>query len=1579
MKRFSFCLAILLIFCFGVAHAQLPGQTTFIKLGSVTIGGAPAVNDTLYLTADAEVKFPIIYGNRDTIRYNTSNAFIIFSDADGVLEPDYYTHRGDGTATWAFATANGGNVKGLGTGKGMWIDTSGFYHKFDFPSLFKFSLFSADGAGADTVQFSGAGGLDDTGYVTEAAHRQDSGVFMTMRVLAKVADAGKYICIDSSAKYPPSGTWKWPAFALDTAAHIPSYNVFPTWSGAKCYVLINPNAPTNKPPVLNPIGSQNINEGVNLTVIATATDPDGTTPSLSASPLPTGASFTDNLNGSGTFSWTPGFNQAGPYDVTFIASDGKASDTEIVHITVNNVNRAPVLDAIGPKAVAEAANLNFTVTGSDLDGGTLTFGASPLPTGATFNASTGVFDWTPTYDQAGPYDVLFTISDGTLADSEMVTITVTNVNRPPVLAAIGAKNVQVGQTLNFGVSATDPDATTPTLSATALTNATFTDNTNGTGSFSFTPDAGQVGPQQVTFTASDGDLTDDEVVTITVEPKSNYFVFSKDTLTYTATINTNPPTQAVNITKGGDTELEYNATSAATWITLSNATGTTPADLFVGINTAGLVVTPSPYHDSVQVAGAGVSSKWIQVYLTITACPEIRLSKTAFADTIFVGESASVSDSIDVTSTGVEINFAAQASAGFTFPKPSGITPGKVSFVFDELFSAAGSFQRCFTVLGSSTDVEIPCPSQAQVCVSIVVKEKPCVTIHTSDSLLEFTAVQGDAIATPNARVFTVSSSDAERNFAFDVNAPIGNDWVYFDSTGGTSPFSGTTPAQVPVQVRPGTLGVGPHYIDIVVSSQSEEVCVPKLKVMTVFVNVTRRPSADTVRLANVPAVRGQTVEFPVYFVNSCPLQSLEVMFNFNPTFLHLSGVSYAGSRIEYVASKNAVIDNETGTVKLTADVGAQSQVPVGSGTWANLMFVVRPEAPLDYYPITLADCDCDNPLFVRDCGNGNENQVPEFVSELGGIQVAEIPNSVCGYVVDTDGVEIPGATVQLYGDFPNGTPEMTTTSSDIGSFFFEGVTSVPFDLYAFAKGYYPGKLEDLNFEAKGVKIVLTALKPLNKTSQWVDYFCDENTYLHAPLPVGSVVEAYTPTDLLVGQWEVKTAGSYGFMPVYRANSDFSDDGAHKDNIIRFFINGVQALAHGNTTYPESWDTVRVCLEYGATITKTCTLEAGKWNLVSWNVQTESQSILDVLGPYMNCIDVVLGFEQGGLTYDPTLPEFSTLWTTDHLSGYWIKVKDDCPVTLTLQGLPVPVSTPIPVTTGWNLVSYLPEEAYPPVTALNSISDILLYAYGSNSGNGIQIYQPGSEFNTLLEMTTCHGYWAKVSAPGTLIYPDGVPTFLAVQPRTSTNAVQSLSSVGGYITPTWVNLYASGLKLDGKTVGAGTLIEAHSVTTNAKVGTFTLKSDGKFGFMPVYANADDNNAALVPGGQFYLTVDGTKTKETFTWTSNGDRIQVASLSTGNSNGTLPDGFSLEQNYPNPFNPTTTISFMVPVSTRARIEIYNVLGALIAVPFDDAVEAGEHSIVWDGRNQNGQSVSSGVYLYKLVSDGYSEARKMMLLK
>ncbi len=89
---------------------------------------------------------------------------------------------------------------------------------------------------------------------------------------------------------------------------------------------------------------------------------------------------------------------------------------------------------------------------------------------------------------------------------------------------------------------------------------------------------------------------------------------------------------------------------------------------------------------------------------------------------------------------------------------------------------------------------------------------------------------------------------------------------------------------------------------------------------------------------------------------------------------------------------------------------------------------------------------------------------------------------------------------------------------------------------------------------------------------------------------------------------------------------------------------------------------------------------------------------------------------------------------------------------------------------------------------------------------------------------------------------------------------------------------------------------------------------------------------------------------------------------------------LEQNYPNPFNPQTTIAFSIRETSRVRIDVFNVSGALVRTLVDEARPAGAYTDVrWDATDRHGQPVASGVYWYRLTAGTYSEARKMVLLK
>jgi len=93
---------------------------------------------------------------------------------------------------------------------------------------------------------------------------------------------------------------------------------------------------------------------------------------------------------------------------------------------------------------------------------------------------------------------------------------------------------------------------------------------------------------------------------------------------------------------------------------------------------------------------------------------------------------------------------------------------------------------------------------------------------------------------------------------------------------------------------------------------------------------------------------------------------------------------------------------------------------------------------------------------------------------------------------------------------------------------------------------------------------------------------------------------------------------------------------------------------------------------------------------------------------------------------------------------------------------------------------------------------------------------------------------------------------------------------------------------------------------------------------------------------------------------------------------LPAEYALSQNFPNPFNPSTSFALSLPEASDYAIRVFNITGQQVK-SFSGHLEAGVHTIVWDGRNDQGSSVASGVYFYKAEASGFSETRKMMMLK
>ena len=96
---------------------------------------------------------------------------------------------------------------------------------------------------------------------------------------------------------------------------------------------------------------------------------------------------------------------------------------------------------------------------------------------------------------------------------------------------------------------------------------------------------------------------------------------------------------------------------------------------------------------------------------------------------------------------------------------------------------------------------------------------------------------------------------------------------------------------------------------------------------------------------------------------------------------------------------------------------------------------------------------------------------------------------------------------------------------------------------------------------------------------------------------------------------------------------------------------------------------------------------------------------------------------------------------------------------------------------------------------------------------------------------------------------------------------------------------------------------------------------------------------------------------------------------------LPRSFALSQNTPNPFNPSTSISYQVPENNtgRVRITVFNIRGQVVNTLVDDVREPGTYTVQWDGKDNRGSNVGSGVYFYRMEADNFSKIRKMVLLK
>jgi len=157
------------------------------------------------------------------------------------------------------------------------------------------------------------------------------------------------------------------------------------------------------------------------------------------------------------------------------------------------------------------------------------------------------------------------------------------------------------------------------------------------------------------------------------------------------------------------------------------------------------------------------------------------------------------------------------------------------------------------------------------------------------------------------------------------------------------------------------------------------------------------------------------------------------------------------------------------------------------------------------------------------------------------------------------------------------------------------------------------------------------------------------------------------------------------------------------------------------------------------------------------------------------------------------------------------------------------------------------------------------------------------------------------------------------------------------------------------------------IIVSSRVGIYSSENDGLFWKKQNYGLTDSSIAMIrmsKDGSIFAISDSG----RIFKGTLSPNSIQFDKPNTPSM------GYLLFQNYPNPFNPSTVINFTIPRDEFVRIGIYNVLGAEIEVIMNETLSRGVHSVRWEAKNH-----PSGLYFYQIHSGGYSETRKMLLLR
>lgn len=413
------------------------------------------------------------------------------------------------------------------------------------------------------------------------------------------------------------------------------------------------------------------------------------------------------------------------------------------------------------------------------------------------------------------------------------------------------------------------------------------------------------------------------------------------------------------------------------------------------------------------------------------------------------------------------------------------------------------------------------------------------------------------------------------------------------------------------------------------------------------------------------------------------------------------------------------------------------------------------------------------------------------------------------------------------------------------------------------------------------------------------------------------------------------------------------------------------------------------------------------WSWFSLNVEPDDPAVNTILGGLTAADGDLIKSQTQYCQYVPGHGWVGQLENLNADEMYMIRLGNEAAAEII--GYPVDLAASgIPIDSGWNWIAYQPQSGLDVTTALSSLTNAVTGDLIKNQFAYAQFVAGSGWLGSLNYMQPELGYLLKVANPSTLTYPQPPPATSLIansdwplagdknQPSLVIEQTKSLPE-GWVIDPAQ---YEFSLNITGRidsphTGGTGEVLaafvdeECRGIASPIYVEAFnqwlyflTAYSNmvsGDVLAFKVYAEDADTIYPLVETVTFEANDIIGQIQAPFIWTYDAAGIEGEIAS-------IPTEFSLGQNYPNPFVPHnqagvgTTIHFALPIDSEVEIAVYNSIGQRVKSLVIGNWETGNHAVVWNGENDSGEKVQSGVYFYRMrTSEGLVDTKKLLLLK